>query len=357
MKSALSASWLYWNARTSLAWLLAGLAFAYFAVSNADFLNVGNLYALVQIFSTLALVASGLAIVMIAAEFDLSIAGTFPLAALVAVKTADSVGIVPALLIALVVGSVFGLVNGFLAGVLRIPSLAVTVATMVLSIGIGYAVTDNNLVRMTDYDASLRLTERVGGVFSIISLVQLGLALLAYAYLKLGWRGRFLYSVGSDGARARASGLPVARTLVFAFVTCAVFASVAGALQGLSLATGQAGSDDAFLLQCATAALVGGVALTGARGSLVGVLGGALLLAVLTNGLGLAGLQSALVQLVNGVVLVVVVLVDKPLDRLVNRRLRAELDPSISTAVTDPGADADGGSVAAARTTETYGRN
>jgi ribose transport system permease protein len=322
---SISASALFWNVRTSLAWALAVVAFVYFAVTDANFLNEGNLYALMQIFSTLVLVATGLAIVMIAAEFDLSIAGVFPLAALIAVKSADHLGVVAAMALAIAVGAAFGLVNGFMTGKLRIPSLAVTVATMVLSIGIGYAVTHSDLVKMTNYDASLRLTERVFGIFSIVSLVQLGLAILALIYMRVSWRGRYVYAVGSDAGRARASGLPVTATVVFAFVTCAVFASVAGSLQGLSLATGQAGSDDAFLLKAATAALIGGVALTGGRGSLTGVLGGALLLSLLTNGLGLAGVDSPVIQLVNGVVLIAVVLVDRPINRLIDRRLRGEL--------------------------------
>jgi ribose/xylose/arabinose/galactoside ABC-type transport system permease subunit len=276
----------------------------------------------------------GLAVVMIAAEFDLSIAGTFPLAGLITVKCADSFGVVPSILLAIAVGALVGLVNGLLTGILRIPSLAVTVATMVLTTGIGYVVTDNNLVRMVDYGASLRLTQHIAGLFSIMSLIQLALAILVSAYLSVSWRGRFLYASGSDASRARASGIPVARTVITAFLVCAVFSSVAGALQGLSLATGQAGSNDTFLLQCATAALIGGVALTGGRGSVAGVFGGALLLTLLTNGLGLAGVASALIELVNGVVLIVVVLVDKPLNRLIDRRLRLErvdADPSLSS--------------------------
>jgi ribose/xylose/arabinose/galactoside ABC-type transport system permease subunit len=322
---AISAKTLFWNAHPALAWVLALVAFAYFALTDGNFLNTGNFYALMQIFSTLALVATGLAIVMIAAEFDLSIAGVFPLAALVTVKAVDSQGVVVAVALALAVGVAVGLVNGWMTGALRIPSLAVTVATMVLTVGIGYVVTSSELVQMTNYKVSLRVTEPIFGVFSIMSFVQLGLALLAFVYLKVSWRGRFLYAVGSDANRARAAGVPVTTTLIFAFVTCAVFAAVAGSLQGLSLATGQAGPEEAFLLKAATAALIGGVALTGGRGSLAGVLGGALLISLLTNGLGLAGVESALIQLVNGVVLIFVVLVDKPISRLIDRRLKAEL--------------------------------
>jgi ribose/xylose/arabinose/galactoside ABC-type transport system permease subunit len=320
-----SARTLFWNARPALAWVLALIAFVYFAATDGNFLNTGNFYALLQIYSTLALVAVGLAIVMIAAEFDLSIAGVFPLAALVTVKLVDSQGVIVAVLVTLAMGVLVGFVNGWMTGALRIPSLAVTVATMVLTVGIGYVVTSSDLVQMTDYKVSLRVTEPIFGIFSIMSFIQLGLALLAVVYLKVSWRGRFLYAVGSDANRARAAGIPVTATLIFAFVVCAVFTAVAGSLQGLSLATGQAGPEEAFLLKAATAALIGGVALTGGRGSLFGVLGGALLISLLTNGLGLAGIDAAIIQLVNGCVLIFVVLVDKPIDRLIGRRMKAEL--------------------------------
>jgi ribose transport system permease protein len=322
---SVSASALYWRARTTIAWVLCAAVFAWFAVGDADFLNTGNVYALLQILAPLVLVACGLAVVMLTAEFDLSIAGTFPLAGLVAVRLSDSAGPVTAAIAAVLLGMVIGLINGVLVGLLRIPSLAVTVATMVFSIGLGYLVTDDELVRMEDYGPSLRLTERIAEVFSLASLVQLALAAVLIGYVAVSWRGRYLYAVGSDKRRARASGLPVARTVVVAFVVSAGCSAVAGSLQGLSLATGQAGSDDAFLLNCATAALVGGIALTGARGSLLGVVGGALLLSLLTNGLGLAGVATPLIQLVNGVVLIAVVLTDKPVNAVIRRRLQAEL--------------------------------
>ena len=332
----LSPSRLYWSARSTLAWALAAAAFAWFAVSDPDFLNAGNLYALMQIFSTLALVATGLALVMLAAEFDLSIAGVFPLAGLVAVRLADGQGAWTAFGLAVLVGAAVGALNGLLTGALRIPSLAVTVATMVLTIGMGYAVTNNEIVAMDDYQVALTITEPLARVLSPLTLVQLGLVLLACLYVRRSWRGRFLYAVGSNAARARASGLPVALTVTVVFVASGAFAAVGGALQGISLATGQAGSEDAFLLQCATAALVGGIALTGGRGSLTGVVGGALLLAVIDNGLGLQGVDSALVQLVNGAVLLAVVLADRPLTRVIDRRMRAQLPAS--------GADPDGAS-------------
>lgn len=314
---------IYWGARTVLAWGLAVAAFIAFAIEVPGFLNTGNLYALVQIFGTLALVASGLAVVMVTSEFDLSIAGTFPLAGLVAIQYADRLGLTVSFALALVIGLAFGLINGLAAGALRIPSLAVTVATMMLSIGFGYMVAHNNIVNMRDYQVSLHFTQPILTLLSLQSIIELILVIAVVMAVKRTWWGRYLYAIGSDSRKARASGLPVTWTLVLAFVVCAAFTTIGGALEGVSLATGTPGANYSYLLQAATAVLVGGVALSGGRGSLVGVTGGALLLAILSNGLGLAGVASASIQLVNGAVLVGVVVCDKPLNRLVRRRTLA----------------------------------
>ena len=321
-RESMSSTFLYWNFRTLLAWALAALAVAYFAATNIAFANVENLYALVQIFSVLMLVASGLALVMLIGEFDLSIAGVFPLAGLVAVKLNDSWGTLPALICAVLCGAVFGLLNGTITALVRIPSLAVTVGSMVLAIGLGFAVTAGQLVQAADYQAGLVLTEPVAGLLSLQSIIQTVLAVLLFLTVRRTWFGRFVYAVGSDAARATASGLPVRRTTIAVFVISGVFAGVGGALQGITLATGTAGSSENFLLQVATAAILGGIALTGGRGSLAGVFGAALLLSVISNGLSLVGTDQAIIQLVNGCILLLVVIFDRTLDDLVGKRVR-----------------------------------
>ncbi len=310
----------YWGARAALAWLLAIAAFVAFAMFEPGFAGGGNLYSLIQNFAPLALGATGLALVMIAGEFDLSIAATFPLAGLITIKLADHTGFAAGFAIALVVGLVSGLINGWATGRLRIASLAVSVAIMVVGIGVGYVIADNRIVNTSDYQPGLKLTEPILQLLSLQTIVELTVVLFVVVAVKRTWWGLVLYAVGSDGGRARASGLPVTGTVVIAFVFCALFTSLAGGLQGIALATGTPGANNAYLLQTATAVLIGGVALTGGRGSLVGVAGGALLLSIFRNGLGLAGVPSASIELVNGAVLVVVVLSDRPLQRLVRRR-------------------------------------
>jgi ribose/xylose/arabinose/galactoside ABC-type transport system permease subunit len=319
----------YWGARTILAWGLAIATFVAFSIVAPHFFSLGNLYALIQIFGSLALVSTGLAVVMLAGEFDLSIVGTFPLAGLVVIEYADR-GLAVSFFLAVVIGIAYGLVNGWIVGALRIPSIAVTVATMMLSIGFGYLVSHNDFVSMRDYQVSLELTQPILKVLSWQSIIELMFVAIAVVAVKRTRWGRYLYAIGGDSRKARASGLPVTKTLIGGFVVCAGFTTLAGVLQGISLASSTPGPNDDCLLQAATAVLIGGVALSGGRGSLVGVAGGAFLLSVVSSGLGIAGISSSTIELVNGAILAGVVACDRPLARLVHRRaeeMRADDNP------------------------------
>ena len=319
----MSDTFLYWHFRTFIAWILAVFAGAYFVLTNPDFSTIGNLFALAQSFSVLLLVGTGLALVMLIGEFDLSITALFPLTGLIAVKLNEAIGVVPGVLVAVLIGLVFALLNGALTALLRIPSLAVTIGTMVLGIGLGFFISDGKLVYTKNYQAGLTLTNPIFGLLSIQSIIELLAVAAASVLVGRTWAGRYLYAVGSDVNRARASGMPVTGIVMLAFVVSGLFTAIGGSLQGVALATGQAGSNDSFLLQAATAAVLGGIALTGGKGNLLGVTGASLLLAILGNGLSLAGADSAAVQLTNGVLLLAVVLMYEPLTKLVaNRSLR-----------------------------------
>lgn len=311
----------FWSFRTALAWLLTGIAFVAFSVVNESFATSGNLYSLLQIFSVLAIVSCGLACVMIAGEFDLSIAGVFPLSALIAVKVGEATGVPAGILTAVAASIALGAVNGFLTGRFNIPSLAVTVGTLVMTIGIGFALAGDEVVTLTDFGPGVALDQPLAGVFAVRTLMQVALAVIAAFMIARTWLGLATYAIGSDRERASVSGLSVVGTLVGVFVISGLFTGIAGALQGVALASGQAGSDEAILLQAVTAAIIGGISISGGKGSLSGVIGGALLLATVSNGLSLQGTSTAVIQLVNGAILLVVVLIDRPLDRRITRTL------------------------------------
>ena len=189
-----------------------------------------------------------------------------------------------------------------------------------LSTGLGYLVSHNNFVSMHDYTISLELTRPIFKVLSWQSIVELMVVAAVVAAIKLTRWGRYVYAIGGDNRKARASGLPVTRTLMVGFVVCAFCTTLAGALQGISLASSTPGANDDTLLEAATAVLIGGIALSGGRGSLVGAAGGAFLLSVVRSGLGIAGIASSTIELVSGAILIGVLACDRPLARFVRRR-------------------------------------
>ena len=322
----------FWNFRTAMAWLLTVIAFIAFSLVNADFASSGNIYAMLQSFSVLTIVACGLAAVMIAGEFDLSIAGIFPLSALIAVKVGEATSVLEGLAVAVVASVVLGAVNGFLTARFNIPSLAVTVGTLVMTIGIGFALAGDKVVTLTDFGPGVTMDQTIAAVFSIRTLIQISLAVFAAFLMARTWLGLATYATGSDRERASASGLSVVTAVVGVFVVSGLFTGIAGSLQGVALASGQAGSDEGILLQAVTAAIIGGISISGGKGSLVGVIGGALLLAVVSNGLSLQGTSTAVIQLINGAILLVVVLVDRPLGRGITRTLEGSRTVVATTA-------------------------
>jgi len=317
---------LYWQFRTVIVWTLVLGSAAYFAVSKPSFLSAGNIFSISQSFALIALVSAALGIVMIAGEFDLSIAGVVPLAALITVKlgnTSPALGILAALTVAAVIGAV----NAWATARYDIPSLAVTVGTLVLTTGLGFAVSSGDVVTMTNFDIGLFLDKEIVPMFSLRGLTTIAILIALGLLMRFTWLGVSVYATGSDHARASVLGISRIKILLVVFVLSGLLVGIAGAFLGLTLASGTPGANEALLLQAATAAIIGGVSLSGGRGSVLGVAGGALLLSVLSNGLSLLGATTAVVQLVNGILLLLVVLVDVPLSRSLNARMERTVRP------------------------------
>ncbi|QND44415.1 ABC transporter permease (plasmid) [Rhizobium lusitanum] len=292
-----------------------------FALTTDYYLSSGNLFALAQTFSLVGLVALGLSLTMIVGEFDLSVAPMVAVGGLILAKTGESSAFIGVAL-AVLFGAAVGLLNAHLVFRLKVSSLVTTLGAMILLSGFAFWIAGGQVVPYNNFDAADAVDQKMFYMLSPRILVTLAAFVLAAFVLRFTRLGRDLYATGSHRQSAIMSGARTGHALYFSFCTSGICAALAGALLSISLATGSPTLGNTLLVQAASAAILGGVALGGGTGRPLGIGVGVGVLAALNNGLSLAGANSATTQLVNGAVLAVVVILGGDLGRLIKSRRR-----------------------------------
>jgi fructose transport system permease protein len=217
------------------------------------------------------------------------------------------------ILIGLLVGLGFGLLNGLLVTRFDLPPFIVTLGTLNIAFAVTHIYSQNQTVvgvppALTYFGKTIRIGETAITYGTVLMFI---LYLLAAYVLRQTAMGRHIYAVGNNPEAARLSGIHTVQLLV------AVYA-VAGLLYGVSalLAVGRtgvgdpnAGQDDN--LASITAVVLGGTSLFGGRGRIMGTLIGVLIVGVFRNGLQLIGVESVYQVLVTGILVILAVVVDQ----------------------------------------------
>lgn len=268
-------------------------------------------YSVLQILARLGLPTLALGLTMIAGEFDLSVVGTYALGGMLTVQAGQQ-HVAYGLLAAVGAGAVIGLAQGSLIAGLKLPSMPVTLATYIALLGLTSALSGGLTKSYSNADVTLWVDQTVLAVFSPRSLITLGLFALAAAVLTFTRWGRELRAIGGDRRASRVAGVGVDRLVIGTFVASGLLCSLGGSL--LSLSLGSANPDPGVqpLILAAAAALLGGVSLAGGRGSALGLLGGAVAVALLAEIATVAALPAYVTQLFYAGLLGVIVVVDAP---------------------------------------------
>jgi ribose/xylose/arabinose/galactoside ABC-type transport system permease subunit len=297
--------------------LLLGLS-VLFGVGNPVFLSVGNAYALLQSVALLGLVTLGLAITMIAGEFDLAVGSMLAVAGLVTITLLGQ-GVIVAVAASIAIAIAVGVGNGVVVRWLGVSSLVVTVGMMMFLSGLAFQIAGGKVITTDNFDPGFALDQPILSVLSLRSLITFAAFGICALLMRFTLIGRDIRAVGSLRAVAEASGANVTVALIAAFCSSAVCSAFAGSLLSMSLASASATTGGGIMLQAVSAAIVGGVSLTGGTGSIGGVLVGAFILGVLNNGLSLIGAGSTGILFANGLVLLLVVLADGKAGELLRR--------------------------------------
>ena len=301
-------------------WQVAGLPIVllvmviYFSSRSDVFLTVSNMQNIGRTLAAVALLAIGEAFVILLAEVDISvgsIVGLSTVTTALAVKEFGAIGLAAAP----ITGAIVGLVNGAVIATFLVHSVIVTIGTLTVVRGLAFVWTGGEPVTGNFPSAFTWLGDGSIGPFPapfVIAAIALVLAWLVLRYTTLGPK---LYATGGNEEAARLAGLNTRRIKVVAFVISGTLAGIAGMILAARIDSGQPNLGQGLELQAIAAAVVGGMALSGGRGTIGGVALGILVLTVLQNGLDITNVSSYLQQVISGLVILAAVVVDRLRDR------------------------------------------
>jgi ribose transport system permease protein len=251
-----------------------------------------------------AIVALGQMFVILTAGIDLSVGSVLALSSVLSVGLVVNEGLpVPvAILVAMVAGLVFGLLNGLMVAKFRISPLIVTLATLSIARGLAYIYSGGlNIAPVPAFFNSLRSSTFLG-VPSVIPFTLL-LAVLAHGVLTRTRFGRSIFATGGNEEAARMAGIRTDRVVITAYAISGTLAALGGVLIAARLGAGAATVGSGLELTVIAAVVIGGTSLFGGDGSVSGTMLGVLLLALVTNGINLLGVPANFDLVVSGVVI------------------------------------------------------
>jgi rhamnose transport system permease protein len=290
------------------------------------FLGSANIQFVLVDTTVFALLALGETMVVISRNVDLSVGSVLGLSAYLSTQLFGQhpgIPIVVVFLAGLGIGLACGLANGIMVAAGRVPSLVVTLATLYIIRGIDILIVGGNEVVASSLPGAFLQIPRatVGGIPDLAIVIAVVIGIGAY-YLRSFRSGRDLYAIGSNPEAARLAGIPVGRRVFTAFAVSGAIAGVAGVLWGAQYGTINSQAGTGYELQVVSAVVVGGVAIFGGSGSVIGAALGALLLSTISSALYVLGISPFWDQAIWGFLLIVAIALDQAITVRLTSALR-----------------------------------
>ncbi len=291
-----------------------GAAPSFFSMANLRDLALNNAPVLP--------VAIGMTLVILVGQIDISVGSQFAVCSVAAgllAKMGVPMALVPVIVIA--IGAVMGALNGVLVGTLGLPSIIVTLAMLVAWRDALRWATDGAWVQ--DLPANFQW---FGMAPSVAQALIVGSALALLAAFSWGLRnlraGRTVYAVGSANEAARLAGIDPARVTLMVFTITGALVAVGAVLNAVRFSAVPSNAGTGLELQAVAAVVVGGTAITGGRGSVLGTLIGVLLLGTIGTATTYVGISPFWGKAIQGVIILAALVADVAVARMTQRTLR-----------------------------------
>jgi ribose/xylose/arabinose/galactoside ABC-type transport system permease subunit len=284
--------------------------FVFFSAVVPGFFTPLNIQNILASQSILWIIAIGMTLVIISGGFDLSVGsnaavcGIFLAKVLEAQLLPEPIALVATIIFGAVIG---GVLNGIFIGFFRLNVFVVTLASMIALEGVVYIWTNLQSIYISapvvDYISIYRLFGVQTPIYTMVLIFVIFLFIQKYTFF-----GRDVYATGGNYTAARLSGIRTTRTLIIVYSISGACAGLGGAIMIGRIGAAMAAVNGLIALDAVAAVLIGGTALIGGAGSIVGTAFGVLFLGILQNGLDMVGVSSHWQRVVTGIILIISVM-------------------------------------------------
>lgn len=302
------------------------------SILEPGFRTERNMWNVVRQVSFIGILAVGMTFVILTAGIDLSVGSMLAFTGIVAASAAKGargliaggtkdeggIHVLYAVLAAIGVGLLLGLIHGFLIGYAEIPAFIVTLGGLGIWRGATLVWSDGQPISSFSKDFTYWGKGYIFGTVPVPVIFFLAFVAVAHIVLRYTKYGRWIYALGGNPEAARLSGLNARALTMSVYVISGFCAGVAAFLLTSRLNSAEQVAGQSYELQAIAAVVIGGTSLFGGEGGVLGTLIGALLIGVLNNGLVIMGINSYYQPIVVGVIIVFSVF----LDQFVKRRRR-----------------------------------
>jgi simple sugar transport system permease protein len=302
--------------------LIAVIAF-YVIFGGVSLGKLAGAASWVNLAANLGIVALAVGLLMIAGEIDISIGAMIPAGSMTIAILSGHYGlpIIVGIAGSLTFGVLVGLVNGFIATRTSVPSLIITLGSLMAVQGIVLAgsvlLAGNASVPLTSPDwAKALFGQLIADKYQVITFWWVGLTVVFFFILHVSPWGNWIYAMGGDEVGARNAGIPTDRLKITLFVLSSTAASFVGMCGAIVFNSAQVSGGMSYIFSAVVSVVVGGVLLTGGFGSVIGIFIGTLTFAVVSQGIYFTQIDRNWSNLIIGATLLIAVAMNESFRRL-----------------------------------------
>lgn len=291
--------------------LLVIIVVIFAAIKPETFFTIDNLLTIVRQVATMGLVALGVSFLMLTGNLDFSVGKVYAFAGVIcALLYQIGLNIWMAIIISIIACVIISMTTGFISMKFNIPMLIVSIAMMQVVDGINMILTDGATIYGLPKSIKFLGQGYVLGI-PLAVIVFVVVALIVSFVLNETYLGRYFFAVGGNTETARLSGINVNKVKMIASIICGLLTGIAGIIMMSRSFSGSPYNGTSMGNDVISAAVLGGVSISGGTGKTSGVVTGVLIIGVLSQGLVMIGLSSNYQNMIKGAILILAVIMDE----------------------------------------------